>query len=50
MVTDFGVERFIEIGPGAVLSGLSRRIERGTTQVSLADPEKFDQFVESEGA
>lgn len=50
MVTDFGVERFIEIGPGAVLSGLSRRIERGTTQVSLAEPEKFDKFVESEGA
>lgn len=50
MVTDFGVERFVEIGPGAVLSGLSRRIERGTSQVSLAEPEKFDEFVESEGA
>lgn len=49
MVMNFGVERFVEIGPGAVLSGLSRRIERGTSQVSLAEPEKFDEFVESEG-
>lgn len=49
MVADFGVETFVEIGPGAVLSGLGRRIEPDTTQASLAEPEKFDAFVASKG-
>jgi [acyl-carrier-protein] S-malonyltransferase len=48
MVTDFGVERFIEVGPGSVLSGLGRRIERGTSQSSLAEPEKLDKLLEAE--
>jgi [acyl-carrier-protein] S-malonyltransferase len=45
MVTEFGVESFIEIGPGSVLSGLARRIERETSQQSLAEPEKFEKFL-----
>ena len=39
MVADHGVERFVEIGPGAVLTGLMRRIARGTQAASLAEPD-----------
>jgi len=38
MIADHGVERFVEIGPGSVLSGLMRRIARGTQANSLAEP------------
>ena len=45
MVAEFSAGSFIEIGPGSVLSGLVRRIERETSQQSLAEPEKFDKFL-----
>jgi [acyl-carrier-protein] S-malonyltransferase len=32
-----GIELFVEIGPGQVLSGLIRRIDRGVTAVSVGD-------------
>lgn len=34
-----GVERFLELGPGTVLTGLSRRIARGTPCLAVEDPE-----------
>jgi [acyl-carrier-protein] S-malonyltransferase len=41
MVGEAGVERFVEVGPGAVLAGLIRRISRETPTTSLAEPEKL---------
>jgi [acyl-carrier-protein] S-malonyltransferase len=38
MVGDCGAERFVEIGPGAVLTGLMRRIARGVQATGLAGP------------
>ena len=38
MVADRGARRFVEVGPGGVLTGLMRRIARGTEAVSLAAP------------
>ncbi len=56
MVADFGVEVFLEVGPGTVLCGLNRRIAQGTMSASLADPEQVkkllseeDQTAEKEG-
>jgi len=45
MVADFGVESFIEMGPGSVLSGLARRIEGESSQLSLAEPENFEKLL-----
>ena len=37
-----GVETFYEIGPGKVLAGLMRRIDRSKTVVNLDGPDTFD--------
>ena len=34
-----GTETFLELGPGQVLAGLVRRIDRRATVVSVSDPE-----------
>ncbi|GAB4251653.1 ACP S-malonyltransferase [Deferrisoma sp.] len=34
-----GVDRFVEVGPGKVLSGLVRRIDRGAAVANVEDPE-----------
>jgi [acyl-carrier-protein] S-malonyltransferase len=39
-----GVTRFVELGNGNVLSGLVRRIDRGTEQISLGAPADFEAF------
>jgi [acyl-carrier-protein] S-malonyltransferase len=36
-----GVERFCEVGPGKVLQGLMRKIERGARVVSMETPEEI---------
>lgn len=41
---DQGVDTFIEIGPGSVLSNLVKRIRRDTRQFSLGKPEDFRKF------
>jgi len=42
-----GVDTFIEIGSGDVLSGLVKRINRSTTRYSLGNPEDFDKLLTS---
>ncbi|MEQ8677650.1 MAG: ACP S-malonyltransferase [Aggregatilineales bacterium] len=44
MVAD-GVERFIEIGSGDVLSGLVKRIDRSKTRISLNSADTIKAFV-----
>jgi [acyl-carrier-protein] S-malonyltransferase len=39
---DEGVGRFIEIGPGKVLSGLVRQISREVTVLNVEDPDSLD--------
>jgi [acyl-carrier-protein] S-malonyltransferase len=48
MVADFGVEVFLEVGPGTVLCGLNRRIAQGTMSASLADPEQVRKLLGEE--
>jgi len=45
MVADFGVDTFLEIGPGTVLCGLNRRIVQGTLTASLADPAQVAKLL-----
>lgn len=41
-----GIQVVAECGPGKVLSGLTRRIERGLAAEVLADPDAFGQMIE----
>jgi [acyl-carrier-protein] S-malonyltransferase len=40
-----GVETFIEIGNGEVLSGLVKRIDRNTERIALGSPDDFDKLT-----
>ncbi|MEA3350230.1 MAG: ACP S-malonyltransferase [Chloroflexota bacterium] len=40
-----GVDTFIELGSGNVLSGLVRRIDRKATRISLGKPEDFEILI-----
>lgn len=40
-----GVETFLEIGPGTVLSGLNRRIAAGTVCASLSEPQQLEKLL-----
>lgn len=44
-----GVKTFIEIGPGAVLSGLIRRIIPGAVTLNVSDPKSLDATVNALG-
>ena len=44
---DLGVDVFIECGPGKVLSGLVKKINRGATIYSVYDEETLTQVVEA---
>jgi len=46
MIAD-GIQTFIEIGNGDVLSGLVKRIERGVARITLNSVEALQQFVEN---
>ncbi len=47
LAVDQGVTRVIEIGPGRVLSGLMRRINRRTKTLNLAVPGDLEKIAES---
>ncbi|MBW2702562.1 MAG: ACP S-malonyltransferase [Deltaproteobacteria bacterium] len=52
-VLDQGVRNFVELGPGKVLAGLLRRIERSARCLELADSlglERLDAFLVEEAA
>jgi [acyl-carrier-protein] S-malonyltransferase len=42
-----GVEMFVEIGPGSVLSGLLRRCDRSLKTISVSDPESLRRLQET---
>jgi len=41
-----GVSRFVEFGPGRVLTSLIKRIDRGVEAVTLSDPESIRKLAE----
>jgi [acyl-carrier-protein] S-malonyltransferase len=42
-----GVNTFVEVGPGNVLSGLVRRIDRNAKTISVSTPEALDELEET---
>lgn len=50
MVQSFGVDTFLEVGPGTVLTGLDRRIATETMNASLSDPDQLRKLLEGGGA
>lgn len=44
-----GETLFIELGPGRVLAGLMRRIDRGARALSFSDVESFEKVIEELG-
>ena len=46
-LVDAGVTTFVEIGPGEVLSGLVKRVARGATRLSVAEPEAVRTYIQS---
>lgn len=49
MAESAGVDTFVEVGPGTVLGGLTRRIAQGTMQVATSDPEQLRKVLEGGG-
>ena len=47
---DLGVTRFLEIGPGTVLTGLVKRIDRGAEAAALGEGEELESFLQGSGA
>jgi [acyl-carrier-protein] S-malonyltransferase len=44
-MVDAGVTRFLELGPGSVLAGLAKRIEKGADVVSIGTAAEVDSFL-----
>ena len=44
---DNGVDTLVEIGAGKVLSGLTRRIDRELTAISVSDPDGVEAFLKT---
>jgi [acyl-carrier-protein] S-malonyltransferase len=42
-----GAHTFVEVGPGNVLAGLVKRIDRNVKTVSVATPEEIDKLEET---
>jgi [acyl-carrier-protein] S-malonyltransferase len=41
-----GAEVFVELGPGKVLTGLARRIDRSMTALAVEDPASLEKALE----
>ena len=46
-MADSGVDMFLELGPGEVLSGLIKRCRKGLNVVAAGTPEKLEQMAKS---
>jgi [acyl-carrier-protein] S-malonyltransferase len=46
---DLGVTVFVEVGPGKVLSGLVKKIDRSVVTLPVYDLESFEKAVEELG-
>jgi [acyl-carrier-protein] S-malonyltransferase len=42
---ELGVRRFVEVGPGAALSGMVKRIAKDATIVKFGTPEDLDEVM-----
>lgn len=42
-----GVDTLVEVGAGKVLSGLTRRIERSITSISVGNPAQIEEFIKT---
>jgi [acyl-carrier-protein] S-malonyltransferase len=42
-----GVHTFVEVGPGNVLAGLVKRIDRNVKTISVSTPEGLDKLEET---
>ena len=42
---EFGCDRFVEVGPGSVLRGLIRRIDKNVDVISVGDPDGVEEAV-----
>lgn len=49
MADELGVQMFLEVGSGNVLTGLNRRIAAGTVCASLSDPEQLRKLLAGGG-
>jgi [acyl-carrier-protein] S-malonyltransferase len=45
-LADSGVDEFVELGPGGVLTGMAKRTVTGARTVSVATPEELDRLIE----
>lgn len=50
VMKDFGVDEVIEIGPGKVLSGFLKKIDRNLPTTSVEDGESFEALLKKKGA
>lgn len=49
-MVEMGVRRFVEVGPGSVLTGLVRRIDASVELVNVGDLASVEAFVDGKGA
>ena len=49
-LADAGCGTFVELGPGKALSGMAKRIERGSVNLSVQTPADIDPLLEALGA
>lgn len=50
VMKDFGVDEVIEIGPGKVLSGFLKKIDKNLPTTSVEDGESFEALLKKKGA